>query len=170
MPKAQFLGKVLPKRASDLADVYLGWLAAEKVLVAAGDRVNLPGRQVELSGEESQLSRDVLAAIEAGGLTPPSPGELQAALGAKAQILEGVQRYLVGQGRLVRLPGGMIVAASAIARLRRELSESGLDDFTVPQFKDRFGLSRKWAIPLLEHLDSTGVTRRLGDQRQVVRR
>ncbi len=76
----------------------------------------------------------------------------------------------MGQGKLARLPGGFIVAASAIERLRRELAESGLDDFTVPQFKDRFGLSRKWAIPLLEHLDSTGVTRRLGDKRQVVRR
>jgi len=39
----------------------------------------------------------------------------------------------------------------------------------VADFKDRFGLSRKWAIPLLEHLDSTGATRRLGDERMVVR-
>ena len=38
------------------------------------------------------------------------------------------------------------------------------------QFKERFGLTRKWAIPFLEHLDSTGATRRLGSERQVVRR
>ncbi len=43
-------------------------------------------------------------------------------------------------------------------------------DFTVPQFKDHFGLSRKWAIPLLEHLDSVGATRRVGDKRQIVTR
>lgn len=170
MPKAQFLGQVLPKRALDLADVYLGWLAAEKILVVDGDRVNLPGRRVELSGEESKLSRAVLTEIEAGGLTPPALGELRAAYGAKPQILEGVQRYLLGQGKLARLPGGMIVAAAAIERLRRQIGDAFEEDFTVPQFKDRFGMSRKWAIPLLEHLDSIGVTRRVGDKRQLVKR
>ncbi len=170
MPKAQFLGQVLSRRASGLAGVYLGWLRAEKILVAAGDQVNLPGREVELSGEESKLSRAVLAAVEAGALTPPSPGELAAALGAKPQILEGVQRYLVERHKLVRLPSGMILAASAIDELRRRLAAADWDDFTVPQFKDRFGLSRKWAIPLLEHLDSVGATRRVGDLRQIVKR
>ncbi len=168
MPKAEFLGRVLPGRAADLAAVYLSWFEAEKILVASGDRVNLPGRRVELSGEESKLSRAVLAEIEAGGLTPPAPGELRATLGAKPQILDGVQRFLLGQKKLVRLPGGLILAASALEGLRRELAETGWEDFTVPQFKDRFGLSRKWAIPLLEHLDSVGATRRVGDKRQLV--
>ena len=39
---------------------------------------------------------------------------------------------------------------------------------TVALFKDRYGLSRKWAIPLLEYLDSSGVTRRAGDERLLV--
>ena len=39
----------------------------------------------------------------------------------------------------------------------------------MADFKDRFGLTRKWAIPLLEHLDSTGATRRMGDERMVIR-
>ena len=169
MPKAQFLGRVLSRRAADLADVYLGWLAAEKILVVDGDMVNRPGREVKLSGEESKLSRAVLAEIESGGLAPPAPGELRAALGVKPQILEGVQRYLVEQRKLVRLPSGMILAASAVGRLRRDLVASGWDEFKVSQFKDRFDLSRKWAIPLLEHLDSIGATRRVGDLRQIVR-
>ena len=170
MPKAQFLGQVLPRRAADLADVYLGWLAAEKVLAVDGGMVNRPGREVQLSGEESKLSRAVLAEIEAGGLAPPAPSELRSALGAKRQILEGVQRFLVEQRKLVKLPSGMILSAAAIARLRQDLLETGWEDFNVAKFKDRFGLSRKWAIPLLEHLDSIGVTRRVGDLRQIVRR
>ncbi len=170
MPKAQFLGQVLSRRAADLGEIYLGWLQAEKILVRAGDQVNLPGREVELSGEESKLSSAVLSAVEAGGLTPPSPGELAGRLAAKPQILEGVQRYLVEQHKLVRLPSGMILATSQIEDLRRRLASTGWQDFTVPQFKDHFGLSRKWAIPLLEHLDSVGATRRVGDRRQIVRR
>jgi selenocysteine-specific elongation factor len=70
----------------------------------------------------------------------------------------------------VRLPSGLIVAATAVEALARDLAAAGWERFTVPQFKDRFGLSRKWAIPLLEHLDSTGVTRRVGDERMLVTR
>jgi len=56
-----------------------------------------------------------------------------------------------------------------VADLRRALLETAWERFSVADFKDRFGLSRKWAIPLLEHLDSTGVTKRAGDDRLVVR-
>jgi selenocysteine-specific elongation factor len=169
MPKAQLLGKILPRRASDLSDVYLRWLEAAKVLVVQGDQVSLPGREVKLSGEESQLSRAFLAKVEAEGLTPPSPNELGAQLGAKRQILEGVLGFLVTQGKLVRLPSGLVLSAAAMEKLRQDLSATGWEEFSVADFKDRFGLSRKWAIPLLEYLDSCSFTRRVGNLRQIIR-
>ncbi len=171
MPKAQLLERTLPRRAADLADVYLGWLKAEKVLVRDGDLVNVPGRQARLTGEESELSRSLLAAFEGEGLTPPSPPELAQRLGAKPQILEGVMRYLAEQEKLVRLPSGLVLAAAAIEELKAKLRASQeWTKFSVTTFKDRFGLTRKWAIPLLEHLDSVGFTRRVGDERQIVKR
>jgi selenocysteine-specific elongation factor len=89
-------------------------------------------------------------------------------LTAKPQILEGVVRYLVERGRLVRLPSGLILAEAAVDGLKKTLVAGGWERFDVARFKDHFGLSRKWAIPLLEHLDSVGFTRRLGDERAVV--
>ncbi|MEM8932471.1 MAG: SelB C-terminal domain-containing protein, partial [Acidobacteriota bacterium] len=78
---------------------------------------------------------------------------------------------LVEQKSLVRLPSSeLIVSTAAIDTLREELTATGWERFTVPTFKERFGLSRKWAIPLLEHLDSIGATRRLGNERLVIRR
>jgi selenocysteine-specific elongation factor len=168
MPKAEAVERVLPGAAGELADVYLAWLAAQGHLSVAGDLVNLPGREAELTGEESELAKKVVAGFEAGGYTPPSPGELAARFGAKPQIVDGLVRYLTERGRLVRLPDGLVVAAAERDRLREELSASGWESFTVAQFKDRFGLSRKWAIPWLEHLDSVGFTRRVGDERQIV--
>ena len=132
--------------------------------------VNLPGRGVDLSNEESALSKAVLQRFEAAGLEPPSPGEIRQALNAKPQILEGVIRFLHQRGSLVRLPGGLFLAATAFAELRRDLDTSGWDRFSVAQFKERYKLTRKWAIPLLEQLDSSGATRRIGDERQIVRR
>jgi selenocysteine-specific elongation factor len=169
MPKAEAVRRILRGRAADLAPVYFGWLEAQKVLTVQGDQVTLPGRSAQLTGEESKLSVAVLEQFDKAGLTPPAPSELQQALSAKPQILDGVVRHLVARGELLRLPSGLVLAASAVARLRSDLLSTSWDRFSVADFKDRYGLSRKWAIPLLEHLDSTGATRRLGDDRMVVR-
>ncbi len=169
MPKAEAVKRILRGRAAELAPMYLGWLEAQKVLVVQGDQVTLPGRSAQLTGEESTLATAVVERFDRGGLTPPSPSELSIALNAKPQILEGVIRHMVTRGQLIRLPDGLILAASAVVGLKRDLLATGWERFTVPEFKDRFGLSRKWAIPLLEHLDSTGATRRVGDERMIVR-
>jgi len=169
MPKAEAVRRILRGRAAELAVVYLGWLEAQKVLAVQGDQVVLPGRGSQLTSEESKLSVDVLAAFDRAGLAPPSPGDVARELNAKPQILEGVIRHLVTRGQLVKLPSGLILAASALTGLRRDLLATSWDRFSVADFKDRFGLTRKWAIPLLEHLDSSGATRRLGDERMVVR-
>jgi len=65
--------------------------------------------------------------------------------------------------------GGEFGFALLTLSLRRELLAMSWERFSVAQFKDRFGLTRKWAIPLLEHLDASGVTRRAGDDRLVAR-
>jgi selenocysteine-specific elongation factor len=171
MPKAEAIRRILPGRASALAATYLQWLASQKVLVVQGDLVSLPDRRVTLSGQESALSEEILRSYEAAGLKPPSPGELQRDLGAKPQILEGVMKFLFETGKLVRLPGDLFIAAAAIQRIVNDLTQPEVaSSFTVGEFKTMYGLSRKWAIPILEHLDSAGVTRRVGDQRQVVKK
>ncbi|MFL6260170.1 MAG: selenocysteine-specific translation elongation factor [Thermoanaerobaculia bacterium] len=167
--KAEAVRRILRGRGAELADVYLGWLAAQKVLVVQGDQVTLPGRSAQLTGEESKLSTAVLDLYEKARLAPPSPGEAAMTLGAKPQILDGVIRHLVMRGQMVKLPSGLLLAASALSGLKQDLLATSWDRFSVGDFKDRFGLTRKWAIPLLEHLDSTGATRRVGDDRMVVR-
>ena len=170
MPKAEAVERILPSAAGQLADVYLAWLQAQEILTVEGDRVNLPGRSARLSDEESRLSRQIMKRFGDGGLQPPVPSQLAPEIGAKPQIVDGVIEFLCQQGRLARLPGGLLMAASAVDELANQLRDTGWEKFKVPRFKDRFGLTRKWAIPILEHLDSIGVTRRLGDERMIVRR
>jgi selenocysteine-specific elongation factor len=169
MPKAEAVRRILRGRAAELSDVYFGWLEAQKVLAVQGDQVTLPGRSAQLTGEESKLSAAVLERFDKAGLAPPSPGEVALALNAKPQILDGVIRHLITRGQLTKLPSGLILATSALKSLRQDLLATSWERFSVADFKDRFGLTRKWAIPLLEHLDSTGATRRMGDDRMVVR-
>ncbi len=170
MPKAEALRRILPGRAAELSGVYFEWLAKQQVLVLEGDLVNQPGRAASLTSQESKLATDLIDLFDRAGLSPPSPSELEQTLDAKRQIVEGVMRYLQERGQLVRVPGGLIIAASAIDAVRKRLVESDWETFSVPEFKELFGLTRKWAIPILEHLDSIGATRRQGDGRAIVRR
>jgi len=165
MPKAELIQKMLSPRARDLAAVYIDWLTKEKVIVVEGDLVTLPGRGDALTGEESQLAQAILQTFDEAGLAPPAPSDLQEKLGTKKGIQEGIVRYLVERKKLLRLPGGLILSATAVEKLAADLRALGWEEFKVPQFKDHFGLTRKWAIPLLEYLDSQGVTMRRGEGR-----
>jgi selenocysteine-specific elongation factor len=74
----------------------------------------------------------------------------------------------VKRGTLVRLPGGWIIARSAVDGVVARLRASGRRSFPVGEFKEMFGLTRRLAIPLLEYLDAEKVTRRVGDTRELM--
>jgi selenocysteine-specific elongation factor len=169
MPKAEAARRILRGRGRELAETYFGWLAASGVLAVRADEVSPPGRTADLTDEESTLAAAVRQRYQQEGLTPSSPPEIARSLGAKQEIFDGVVGYLLRKGDLVRLPGGLLLSRQAFDELAAQVRAAGWERFDVADFKDRFGLSRKWAIPLLERLDSEGVTRRVGDQRMVRR-
>lgn len=169
MPKAAFVQTVLPKGALPLADDYLRWLAAGQAIVLLGDRVGQPGRATGITEEESDLAGRIVEAYEAEGLTPRSPAEIQRDLGAQPKIFEGLLRHLVQKRRIVRLPDGLFVSQAALDELKQAVLEDAWEEISVPSFKERFGLSRKWAIPLLEYLDAQRITQRRGNVRLVLR-
>lgn len=169
MPKAAFVQTVLPRPAHPLADDYLRWLAAGQAIVLLGDRVGQPGRATGITEEESDLAQRIVATYEAEGLTPRSPAELQRQLGAQPKIFEGLLRHLTQKRKIVRLPDGLFVSQTALDELKRSVLADPWEEITVPAFKERFGLSRKWAIPLLEYLDAQRITQRRGSVRLVLR-
>ncbi|HKD18795.1 MAG TPA: SelB C-terminal domain-containing protein, partial [Thermoanaerobaculia bacterium] len=86
----------------------------------------------------------------------------------RPKVVEGLITYLVKRGDLVRLPGGWFISRAAIDDVTKRLRGSGKSSLDVGEFKEMFGLTRKLAIPLLEYLDSTKVTRRVGDRREIL--
>ena len=84
-------------------------------------------------------------------------------------MIEGVIGFLVKQGTLVRLADGIYLHRDTFESSRdRLVAEKKGQSIDVGGFKDFFGISRKVAIPLLEAFDSAGITRRVGDSRQVL--
>ena len=169
LPKAELQKRLLPDAARAIAPVYLDWLEKRKVLQVDGDVIQLPGRTSQLNDRESELAENILAGFRRQGLTPGSPDELCRDLGAKPQVFQGVVKYLVERKSLVRLSSGLMLSNEAVEELKAGLLATGWSDFSVPEFKDHFGLTRKWAIPLLEHLDQIRLTVRSGDRRRILR-
>ncbi|MGI8984949.1 MAG: selenocysteine-specific translation elongation factor [Acidimicrobiales bacterium] len=98
-----------------------------------------------------------VAALEASPFAPPEPAGVN-----RAELAELVRRGLVVQREGVYFgPAALESAARRVAELLAELPEG----VTVAQVRDGLGTTRKHALPLLAHLDATGVTRRRGDLR-----
>ena len=78
---------------------------------------------------------------------------------------------LVERGSVVRVADGLVFATGAYGEMMEcilaHLREHGA--ITVADVRDAFGTSRKYALPLLEHLDQQHITRRQGDQRVLLR-
>jgi selenocysteine-specific elongation factor len=168
VPRSTLLQRLLPGADPRWAEAVETALAARGVLVIAGEEARAPGRQ-ELPKPERELSERIVAVFRERGLDPPSPSEVATALGRHSKIVEGLIGYLVKKGDLVKLPGGWILARAAVDDVVSRLRGRSGASFDVGEFKTLFGLTRKLAIPLLEHLDGAKVTRRVGDRREIVR-
>jgi len=150
------------------------WRALLEELVSAGalrlegDRVALAGHRVVLSGPDRELADRLEAAFRIAGLDPP---DLEAAFGQEEpRRLKEIVELLCAQGRLVRIRDGRLFHAEALEDLKAKLREYAKTSRTidVAAFKELAGVTRKNAIPLLEHLDQERATRRVGNVRQIL--
>jgi selenocysteine-specific elongation factor len=139
--------------------------------VAARDRLALATHKVTLSSDEARVLETVEARFRAAGLRPPDLATVAAESGLTAGAVEQAVRMLLRQQRLAKVDT-LHFHADALAQLKRDvgaLKQGGAQArVDVAMFKDRYGVTRKYAIPLLEYLDRERVTRRVGDVRVVL--
>ena len=135
-----------------------------------GEMVRLAGRGVRLSAEESAAKESISRAFEQAGLAVPAASEVLARLPLDRARAEKIFQILLREKILVKVSEGLVFHRSALERLREQLArrKSESDRIDVSGFKEMTGISRKYAIPLLEYLDRERVTRRLGDVRIIV--
>jgi selenocysteine-specific elongation factor len=146
----------------------LAALENEGAVRLEGERVARAGHSVVLDGAERELAERVESRFRDAGLDPPNLDDLVGA--SDLDRARSVIALLVETGRLVRVPDGRLFHADALAdlreRLRRHAERSRTID--VGEFKALAGISRKNAIPLLEHLDAERSTRRVGNVREIL--
>lgn len=169
LPKSELLQKLLPPSADNvMAQFVLDDLVSEKIIVLQGDRIDMPGRSGDLRGVEGELARLLEKSFLDAGLKPPPVSELIKATSQRPKVVEGVISFLVRKGTIIRLGEGIYIHPATVEAAAATMREHRGETIDVGWFKEKFSLSRKIAIPLLEYLDRAGVTRRTGDQRQVL--
>ncbi|MBX9602541.1 MAG: selenocysteine-specific translation elongation factor [Bryobacteraceae bacterium] len=143
-------------------------LADARELVAEGELVRLRTHRVALQEEEEKAAANMEALFRDAGLAVPATAEVLARSGVDPGRARTLLQMLLKQRRLVRVGEELVYHQTAIVRLKELLAPRRGQRFGVPEFKDWTGISRKYAIPLLEFLDRERVTRRDGDQRVVL--
>jgi selenocysteine-specific elongation factor len=139
--------------------------------ILARDRLALATHRVSLSPEEARAREAVDRAYQEAAFAPPDAASLPATLGLPRGAVDRMVALLVRQKVLVRVDD-LLFHADALSRLKADVASFKTGDqparVDVAAFKERYGVSRKFAIPLLEYLDRERVTKRVGDFRVVL--
>jgi len=145
----------------------LASLAERGELRADAERIHPPGAAAKLSGPDADAQEKLAGVLENAGLSPPRVDELPALIGQTPHRTSSLLKALAGAGRASKVSEDLWFGATALMDLRRRvlahLSEHGSID--AQSFKELTGLTRKFAIPLLEYFDRERVTLRIGDKR-----
>jgi selenocysteine-specific elongation factor len=137
--------------------------------LAGRDRLALPGRGVSLTPEETRAQDALAGAFKAAGLAPPDLASVATAAKLPPAVADRVSKLLLRQKTLVKLDT-LLFHNEPLERLKEEVKglKGSSAKVDVASFKERYGISRKYAIPLLEWLDRERVTRRVGDTRVIL--
>jgi selenocysteine-specific elongation factor len=146
-------------------------LLAQKKLEAQGEIVKRAGSTISLDPEEARAKEQIEKAFASAGLAVPAVKEVLSKLPVETRRAEKILQILLRDKILVRVTPDLIFHRDALAQLRDRLSvfkKTKGERISVPIFKDLTGVTRKYAIPLLEYLDRERVTRRAGDERVIL--
>jgi selenocysteine-specific elongation factor len=146
-------------------------LLVQKKLEAQGEIVKRTGSTISLAPEEARAKEQIETAFAAAGLAVPTVKEILSKLPVEAKRAEKILQILLRDKSLVRVTPELIFHRDALAQLRDRLSvfkKTKGERISVPLFKELTGITRKYAIPLLEYLDRERVTRRAGDERVIL--
>jgi selenocysteine-specific elongation factor len=145
-------------------------LVRERKLEVAGELVHLPGRGVVMKDDEAESKQIIEQAFLSAGLRVPSLREVLAGLRVDKVRAQKIMTLLLREKSLVKISDELVFHHSALTDLRHKIAalKTASPKIDVARFKDLTGVSRKYAIPLLEYLDRERVTRRVGDERVIL--
>jgi selenocysteine-specific elongation factor len=162
------LRQAAPSPDPALADHAMTRLAADATIQFEGNLTRLAEHKPALSPAQIRACDDLIAAFADAAMASPTIADLPAPLAARSD-LEDLLHHLARTGSLVPLAPGRYISADAAAAAAAavRVTLAGRTGLGPGDFRDLFGISRKYLLPLLGWLDRTGVTVRDGEVRGV---
>ena len=143
-----------------IADAMLDQLDRDGVIARAATTVRLASHAVSLGAHETELDELIAAISGEHEATPPTVKQL-GAQGFDPALIDAAGRA----GRLIRIAPDLVLTTAMLERGVAVAHEHASEGMTVSALREALGTSRKYAVPLAEYLDATGVTKRVGDLR-----
>jgi len=145
-------------------------LVRDKKLETSAEIVRAAGRGVVMKDEEAESKKIIEQAFASAGLKVPALKDVLAGVKVDRVRAQKIVTLLLRDRVLVKLSDDLVFHRDALDQLRRLMAveKARSPKIDVAKFKDLTGVSRKYAIPLLEYLDRERVTRRVGDERVIL--
>jgi selenocysteine-specific elongation factor len=145
-------------------------LAQARKVVITAESVHLPGRGVVMKDDEAESKKIIEQAFASAGLKVPSLKEVLAGLKVDKSRAQKIVTLLLRDKTLIKVSDDLVFHQHALTGLRQKVAalKATTPKIDVARFKDLAGVSRKYAIPLLEYLDRERVTKRVGDERMIL--
>jgi selenocysteine-specific elongation factor len=169
--------KVFAHSLPELFGAVIAKLEASGAVVSEKDIIRAGSHSVGLSEQDAQISTRIEQVYRGAGVEAPSIDDAMKQAGvtiAQRSQARKILQLLIDGKKLVRIQNEMFMHADVVAALKAKLNEYASKHepqrlIDVPSFKELAGVSRKYAIPLLEYFDREQVTRRAGDKRVILK-
>jgi selenocysteine-specific elongation factor len=168
--KQDLLGKT-KEMGTALFETALDDLVKARKVMVTGEIVQSAGRELVLTGDEAKAKALIESEFKKAGLAVPGFATILEKLPVDSKRAEKLLQILLREKVLVKVAADLIFHGSALIRLKEMLANYKKrqgEQLPISVFKELTGVSRKYAIPLLEHLDRERVTRRVGDLRVIM--
>ncbi|MGH9727352.1 MAG: selenocysteine-specific translation elongation factor [Candidatus Acidiferrales bacterium] len=169
--KEDLRGRVAERVKPEVFRATLDDLITRRRIVVTGDIVQRAGREIALSAEESRAKEQIAQEFERAGLAAPALNEVLGKLPVDTRRAQKLLQILLREKTLVKVTEELVLHRAALERLRELLADYKRkhgERLSIAAFKELAGVSRKYAIPLLEYLDRQRLTRRAGDERVIL--
>ncbi len=169
VPRSHLVSELADLESDSLVGGLIDRLSSRKKVVVEGRAVALAGHEPKLSQGERKLKNEIAAAFRSGGFSPPDLADLTAAAGARSGVVPELLTLLCEEEKIVALGPQLYLDFDAEADLRQKVVDRLCDGakLTMAELRDLLGTTRKYAVPIGEYLDRSGITTREGDLRRL---
>jgi len=133
--------------------------------------VSLANFQPSLGTKEQAAHGRIVSELRKAGLNAPSVQELLHSTGLPIPQAKDLLDLLIRRGEIVRIADDICLHRDILMRVEQQLRDylGKHGKITISQFRDLAGTTRKYAVPLMEYFDKQKITRRVGDERVLVK-